>query len=355
MLLRVGQLTKRDTAGEQPVLWLGLAGFAPEQWAYLEDCLERPQGLPSWQICHFGEADAWLINGPKVRILPGGNLKVSPGLPTEQSVKLNLDEVDRPVAFALPVPSEFEPRYTFDPADRASFHSLLMRLEAWLLGVRTQFELGAQVIRLGAQVRHGIYHLSNHGQLLAVLDFRSGRAGVSPRAQPSDMREANWDKRAPLTGNIPDDFVKTSPAQLAWTYVRRAERDTLPERYRTETIYFRGAPRVPMRWLRDSQLMVLRELSTEPGTFYDLRQRTGLAPGQMHQDLTCLYYAGAITTTKSKAAARPRRYDSYPQSSAQGLESLLHGEPEAHYSGDPTAPAQLGHRHETPESSSRVN
>ena len=39
-------------------------------------------------------------------------------------------------------------------------------------------------------------------------------------------------------------------------------------------LYFRRSPRVPLRLLRDSQLMLLRLLNTEPGTMDDLRQRT---------------------------------------------------------------------------------
>lgn len=342
-------LSKSDAVAEQPILWLGLSGFSPEQRATIEAALARPAGLPQWRTCTFGDADAWLVNGPKVRILPGGNLRVDPGLSHEQSVKLNLNEVDRPVGFAVPLAStEFEPRCTFDASSRASIHAALLQFENWLRLVRAQFVLGGQIIRLGAQLRHGIYHLSRGGQLLAVLDFREGRAGVSPRAHPADMREAQWDKRPPGAGAAPGSFVPTSPARLAWVYVWRSDLDVLPARYRAETIYFRGAPSVPMGWLRDSQLMLLRELSMEPSTSAFLRQRTGFAQAQMDHDLTCLYYAGAITTTKTKAkvTGRVARYDSQPQSSGPGLESLLHCEAGGEYHGgsDVTAPAQLEHK-----------
>ena len=68
-------------------------------------------------------------------------------------------------------------------------------------------------------------------------------------------------------------------------------------------LYFRHSPRVPLRLLRDSQLMLLQLLNAEPGTMDDLRQRTSLPLGHLEHDLTCLYYAGSITTTRSKAAA----------------------------------------------------
>lgn len=172
-------------ASDQPILWLGISGFWPEQRVALEACLEGPQGQSQWRFCSFGDADAWLVNGGKVRILADGNLRVSPGLPTEQSIRLNLSEVDRPVAFAKPLPStEFEPRCTFDPTAPANIHGVLLQFETWLRLVRAQFVLGSQIIQLGAQLRHGIYHVSNRGNLLAVLDFRAGTVGMSPRAHP---------------------------------------------------------------------------------------------------------------------------------------------------------------------------
>ena len=88
---------------EQPILWLGMSGFAPEQRPVLEESLTRSPGSPSWRTCAFGDADAWLVNGSKLRVMPDGNLKVAPGLPTERALNLNLSEVDRPVAFGLAV------------------------------------------------------------------------------------------------------------------------------------------------------------------------------------------------------------------------------------------------------------
>ncbi len=94
--------------------------------------------------------------------------------------------------------------------------------------------------------------------------------------------------------------------------MRRTDRDLLPPRYRTDPIYYRHVPRVPVRWLHDSQLLLLRELSVEPGTFDALRQRTGFSVKHLAHDLSCLYYATAITTTQSRAAQlSPAGQDSY--------------------------------------------
>jgi hypothetical protein len=338
---------------DQPILWLGMSGFAPQQRAVLEASLVRPAGFPRWRICAFGDADAWWVNGAKVRLLPDGNLKVAAGLPTERALHLDLSEVDRPVAFAAPLASrDLEPRCTFDPVSAPSIHAVLLQFESWLWLVRAQFVLGAQIVWRGAQLRRGVFQVSHHGRLLAVLDFQQGKAALAPHVHPVHLWEARWDRRPTGAHDLPESFVHLTPAELAWAYVRRSDRDLLPPRYRTHTIYYRHVPGVPLRWLRDSQLVLLRELSAEPATLEDLRQRTGLPVAHMEHDLTCLYYAGAITTTHAKAAAPPPpRQDSQLNSSGPGLDSLLASGEHAHDQDDLTAPVLLEPRRAPPPKS----
>jgi hypothetical protein len=341
-----------NAVAEQPILWLGISGFAPQQRAVLEASLARSDKLPHWRTCAFGDADAWWVNGSKVRLMPDGNLKVAAGLPTEHALNLNLSEVDRPVAFALPLAGDdFEPRCTFDPGSEASIQGVLLQFEHWLWQVRAQFVLGSQIIARTAELRRGVYHVNHNGRLLAVLDFQQGRAGLAPRAHPVDLWEAQWERRPIGAHDVPETFLPVTPAQLAWAYVRRTDRDMLPPRYRTHTIYYRHVPGVPLRWLRDSQLMLLRELSTEPGTVEALRQRTGFSVSHIEHDLTCLYYAYAITTTPAKAAKRVaggRHESSHPLTSGPGLDSLLRNDAHAqlHFQSDLTAPALLEHKRE---------
>jgi hypothetical protein len=325
-----------------------MSGFAPRQRPVLENSLARSPGSPRWRTCTFGDADAWLVNGANVRVTAGGNLKVAAGLPTEHALNLNLAEVDRPVAFGLPLASgDIEPRCTFDPASEASIHAVLAKFEGWLRLLRAEFTLGAQLIERGSELRRGVYHVSHNGSLLAVLDFYEGKSAISPKAHPVDLWEAQWDKRPVGARDMPPGFVPVTPAQLAWAYVCRTDRDLLPVRYLVDTIYYRHVPRVPVRWLRDSQLTVLRELSVEPATFEALRQRTGLPAKHLKQDLTCLYYATAITTTPSKAAKCPlARLDRQSHSSGPGLESLLGSN--GNWDHDLTAPALLERRLDAP-------
>lgn len=329
---------------EQPILWLGMAGFGPAERSLLEAALRRPEGFPRWRVCAFGNADAWWVNGANVRVMPGGNLKVAAGLPTERALNLNLEEVDRPVAFAMPLAAaNFEPRCAFDPASASGVQAVLGQFEGWLRLVRSQFVLGKQLIDHGSKLGRGIYHVSYRGTLLAVLDLHDRKAALSRGAEPADLWEAQWQKRPPGARELPPAFIKCTPGQLAWTYVRRTDRDMLPSRYRTSIICYRGVPQVPVGWLQDSQLMLLRELAAEPADVGSLRQRTGLPATLIEHDLTCLYYAGAITTTRSRAAVPPgRRQDGGLHSAEPALNSLLRDGRSTH--DDMTAPASLDHK-----------
>ncbi|MDW5445047.1 hypothetical protein [Polaromonas sp. SM01] len=288
---------------EQPVLWLGMAGFSPEQHAQLTSLLGRlSKGWPAWQMGAFAEADAWLVSGEKSRLLGADTLKILAGLPTERALQLNLAEVDRPIAFSQPMTAgDLDPAHTFDPSSGVSLRKVLQQFENWLRPLRSQFVLGGQLVERESELLPGIYHVSHKGNLLAVMDFHAWRIGISPQADPVEFELARWDKRPSGAHDIPGHFLHSSLTQLRWIYVQRTERDVLPPRYRSRPIYFRHAPGVPLRWLRDSQLVLLRELSVEAGDFDDMLQRTGLAPVQLARDLATLYFAGSVTTTAEKA------------------------------------------------------
>ncbi|MGC1174328.1 hypothetical protein [Polaromonas sp.] len=339
---------------EQPVLWLGLAGFTPEQRDQLSSQLAlMPKGGPSWRVGAFAEADGWLVAGEKCRLVGADTLKILAGLPTERAVQLDLDEVDRPIAFALPLASsDFDPKHTFDLNSAASLHQALQQFESWLRPLRSQFALGGQLIARESELLPGIYHVSQKGALLAVMDFHEWRIGIARRADPVDFEQAHWDRRPLEAHDIPAHFLRSSLTQLRWIYAQRTERDVLPPRYRSRPVYFRHAPAVPTRWLRDSQLLLLRELSVEGGDFDALQRRTALAPGQLARDLASLYFAGSVTTTPDKAgtAAFSVGEDSLPGKKHNGLAQAAAAARSASVNAsavprrDLTAPAQLGRK-----------
>lgn len=288
---------------ELPVLSLGLAGFTPEQGKQLETLLAHlPKSLAAWQSSAFAEADAWLVSGEKSRLLNADTLKILAGRPTERALQLTLSEIDRPIAFSLPLASDkLDPMYSFDPALAPSLYELLKKLQTRLRALCCQFVLGGQLIARESQLQPGIYHVSHRGTLLAVMDFLDWKIGISPAASPLDFELAQWDRRPLAARGIPAHFQSNSLSQLRWIYAQRTRRDVLPQRYRSKSVYFRRAPDVPLRWLRDSQLLLLRALSQEVNSFEGLQQNTGLSPAQLARDLASLYFAGSITTTPDKA------------------------------------------------------
>lgn len=291
---------------EQPVLWLGVAGFSPQQERRIDDLLANPlPGWPLWRRSRFADADAWWVHGANMRVLRDGTVKVAGPGERARGVQLNLEEVDRPVAFSTPLAQpEFEPMYSFDLNADASVRAVLQQFEGWLRPLRAQFALGAQIIQREASLRSGVYHVSYKNNLLAIIDLQEWRAGLSPTARPVDFEDAQWEKR-PDTANIPPErFVRCSLTQLMWAYAQRTSRDVLPERYRKGMIYFRRSPRVPLRMLQDSHLLVLRELASAPADFGSLLERTALSANRLARHLACLYFAGSITSSSGHAARR---------------------------------------------------
>ena len=328
-----------------PTLCLGMVGFSPDQRAAMAALVTRRRpGQPAWRVGRFWEADAWWVNGSHIVVLPDGNLRVLPGRPQEHSLTLRLDEVHRPVAFSTPLAStEVEVVCTFDPASESDIGRVLGRFDHWLQPVLFKAELGALILERGAALRGNIYHVHHRERLLAVLDFRHGKAAVLPSAVPADLQDAEWERRPPSAHDLPQSFQACTPAQLVWTYACHTSLDLLPPRYRTETIYYRHEPRVPMAWLGDSTLRVLSALFTEPGNFRALALRTGIDDTTLARDLACLYYAGAVTTTAFKAAGsiEMRPHELPPPEPADEHDSRLGRSTLPPLDGERTAPAML--------------
>lgn len=290
-------------ASDEPILWAGLAGFTSAERARIAQLMQAREG-PRWRLAAFADADAWIVNGGRVRPMGEDAIQVLPAMPREAILKIHLADVTRPVAFATPLPMAFEPLCRFNAANDASIEQMLDRFDDWLQPLRAQFALGRQLALRTRLPRRGVVHVTRDGRLLATLDLRSGMAGLAPDLQPAALDGAHWERRPPSAGDPPSVFYGSTLAQLGWTYVRHSDARLLPPRYRYRTIYYRGAPRVPIEWLSDSQLQLLREVATGSCTIEVLRQRTGMAMEQVEKDLACLYAASAITTTLAKAARR---------------------------------------------------
>ncbi|MDB5872261.1 MAG: hypothetical protein JWQ07_1703 [Ramlibacter sp.] len=338
---------------ELPVLRLGLAGFSAAQQEELGAALSGlAPGEMVWELDKLPDADAWWINGARSKLLLNTTVRVSSAVPTERALQLHLPDIDRPVAFSLPLACpDLKPAYSFDPTSPESMTAVLEKFESWLSPLAAQFCLASHIVEHETALGSGVFDVRLDGRLLAVVNMH-GPVGVLPGVGPADFENAEW-RRCPAA-QIPEDLVPTSMSQLMWQYSLRTQRDLLPRHYRTGPLYFRRPPRLPSRMLRDSHLLLLRELAAGPASFEALQQSTGLRPLQLARDLAALYFVGAITSNPKRAApsnALRRHEDTEsaqgPHSSLpSGLDSVLPGDAprSAPIPSDLTAPAPMGPR-----------
>lgn len=333
---------------EHPVLRLGLAGFSAREQDEIRAAVPAvAPGAMAWVLTELGDADAWWVNGARLRMLDESTVKVAAAEATARSLRLRLAEIDRPVAFTLPLSCEgLQPAYTLDVASRDSMAAVLGRFEDWLSPLAAQLCLASHIVEHQAALGSGVFEVRLDGRLLAVVDMH-GETGVLPGAGPADFEDAEWRRRP--SRHVPEDLARISISQLMWQYSVRTQRDLLPRHYRTGLLYFRRPPRLPNRLLRDSHLLLMRELASAPASFQALQQATGLHPARLAHDLAALYFVGTITSNPKRAplyrAPRAEHVDSghanssLPSSLDSGLPAAEGG---SAGKSDLTAPAALG-------------
>jgi hypothetical protein len=303
---------------DRPVLRLGLAGFNNAEQAHLKAALvsRAARYQMNWELSSLGDADAWCVNGAHVQGLPDGTLRVTPGLPSGRSIRINPAEIDWPVAFSTPldVPG-FQPAYAFEPQVPASVGSVLTQLEGWLRPLMVQFHLAAHIVEQDLDLRSAVFHVTVNGKLYAIVSRRVG-IGVWPIADPAEMPHAIWSHRPGMADTIPSHFIRTDFSQLMWQFATRTSRDCLPSHYRTRRLYLRRAPRLPMRLVNDACLLLVSELGNAPGTMSELAQRSGMPEPQLARHLGALYMVGSITADPKRAAVPRAAVDSSDGTSA---------------------------------------
>lgn len=281
---------------------LGLLGFpAPLQQQVVAWAGQPQPGWPVWRACDPLRADAWMIYGPAVE-LPGRDaLVIRHPAATGECVSLNRTEVDRPLAFASPLPSGFASTECFDVHSEKDVRQRLQRFEAWLRPLRAQFVLGGQLVERVAQYRGGVVHVTHKGRLLAVVDLDRWVAGLFIPARPVDLAMADWVRRPARANDIPTAFIRVPVHQLMWLYTVRTSRDVLPARYRTRTIHLRRIPQAPAHGFDELHGLLMRELMNAPGTLGALVERTGATPTEVANRLATLFFAGGLTTDAQSA------------------------------------------------------
>jgi hypothetical protein len=327
---------------EIPVLRLGLAGFSAEQQQTVADVLREGAGeSAAWEAGDLEGADGWWINGARTQTLEDDRIRIASGGSNGRSLQLHLPDVGRPVAFARPLPRDFHALCSFDLSSRSSIQAVLRKFETWLTPVGAQFRLAAHIAEHQSALGRGVFDLSIGGTLVALVDMQ-GEAAVKTTAGPADFEGAVWGRRnGPFT--VPEHFVRTSLSQLMWQYAMRTQLDLLPKHYRTAPVYFRRAPRVPQRMLKDAHLLLMRELFGGPATLSDLALRCEMPELQLARNLAALYLVGSITSNPRRASTPSRPPEEADSGPSGGEALLLAPQPTRPPAGeDRTAPAPLG-------------
>lgn len=281
---------------------LGLLGFGETAASRLAGWSATTQpGWPTWAVADPHVADAWMISGAAVDVLDRDVLTIRHPLGSGERLSLNRAEVDRPLAFATPLPDGIVSAEFFDAGDEQSVRQRLQRFEAWLRPLRSQFALGSLLIERLPRHKGEVVHVVHEGRLLAVLDLARWQAGLLTAVRPVDLAMADWVRRPSRANDIPTSFIRLPLNRVLWTYAVRSARDLLPPRYRQQVIHLRRVPSLPARWFDELHLLLMRELMARPGVFVDLCQRTGADAAALAHHLAALYFAGAVTTDPDSA------------------------------------------------------
>ena len=290
---------------EVPVLRLGLAGYTDAQHKTAADAAAAAASArATWELGNFADADAWWLEGSRTLLMANEHLRVQPAVPSGRSVQLALADVDRPVAFSLPITAPgFKPAVTFHLADRAAAAGVLQQFAGWLQTTLSQFALASSIAEHQPSLHSGSWEVLRDRDLLAVVDLKLG-AGVMPGVTAKDFADASWCIRDRGAVVIPPNYPRASVSQVMWQYAQRTQRDLLPAHYRTHPLYFRRPPRLSQKQMKDAHLLAMRELVAHPGmNFNGLQQATGMGDAQLARVLSALYVVGSVTSNPKRAMA----------------------------------------------------
>ncbi len=184
--------------------------------------------------------------------------------------------------------------------NEASVRQVMYSFEVWLRPLRCQYALGNGLADRQHQVKSGIWHVAAGERLLAVVDLERWRVGINPSARPVDFEFAHWDHRPLSASFVPHGYVDTALMAVMWTFASRTRADVLPKRYRSQTIYFRHSPRVPVGWMGHAHLLALSELAAKESTLLGLAERTQIPLERLAHVIAALYFSGSVTTDVSR-------------------------------------------------------
>jgi hypothetical protein len=306
---------------QHPRLNLGIVGFTPQHQALIaaQLSLNRAQPVsqdaysqfdemrhPVWQITHFSEANALLLNAQAMA--SSNQYEVRFHTDTAQGDIVGL----RPSELALPcaVVGQLDPAVqALMPAgtphtvlsDPRSIIQTLQYFEASLRPLRTLYALALQLSERQDELdnKH-TYHLEHQSVLQAIVDVPRQRVMVRESLRPFNVDDAAWLSRPASANNQPAGFMLWMVEELMWILALHGSDMPLPERYFVRPVHLRRMPRVRSSLLVPRHAVLLKLLSQRPWHWLDLAAALGAQTDaqkkQLQRDMYALYICHTITT-----------------------------------------------------------
>lgn len=201
---------------ETAVLRVGLAGFGAGEKAAIGKVMAAFRRT-DWLCGDADGADAWLVNGARLREVQGRHLRVMCTDASGRAQPIVIDGASRPLALAsaagVRLPTGTHP--VFDLSRPESLTRVLHHFDRELHEAKTRFWTAAHILAHHATVGKAMFELRAGAEVLAVVDMK-GDVAVSPAAAESSFDGAVWVHRARKTVNIPDWFRRTTLSHLVW-------------------------------------------------------------------------------------------------------------------------------------------
>jgi hypothetical protein len=300
---------------QQPVLYLGLIGFEPDEEVRLQrriaanvqlsgGQLQQPNDSPLlWQVVDFRDADALLVCGRGVQHGYSTSVEFKssvrkPGAP----LGLQLDEIKLP--FGLSHVHELRAMGVdvgqcpeFDPSLDSSLLKTIQYFETSLRPLRSLYALAVELTERRKELDgEHTYHLERNGALDAIVDAPGRRVLMQPSVRPVDITSGVWLRRPRSANFAPAHFLECSLEEMTWLFALHSQHLDLPERYTQKTIHLRRNPRVRGSLLLARHAALLDRLSLVPPTLTQLRQDLPSQEQWLERDLFALYLTRAIST-----------------------------------------------------------
>jgi hypothetical protein len=167
-----------------------------------------------------------------------------------------------------------------------------MRLEAQFM-----LAVGERIVAENNISRDGVWHLSRSGELLAVVDWKHRTVALRRNGERTDITHAQskWSHRPEAAGAVSGDFDSVGLESVLWLTAQTHTDLRLPDALRDAGLTLKRMPRVPMRWLKDRQLVLIETLMAGSIDLGDLQTLFPSAAQHMESDLVGLWWCGALT------------------------------------------------------------